>query len=532
MPETRSGNFHKLRDTTNHQEQEVIFVNILQPHAIPRISTALPPKGKDALWQRPVAGVIDPRPLCMARTTKDFDRIHIHGGIFIVFAAPLISRTYYWGHRTLRGFEYESEETNTNWDFLSDIRHINTDKVSGQEIEFVSDSNEVNRILSNGVSNARYLCTLSPDSTFTDDEWSSVAKNKYGNDVAGILKRGDPKRFVLILPQMPEFHEIAVDLLEEICAVWNPGLFPHLEGNKWIQRREYEIPRIIEFHENIDIVRKNAKIQIDNLNAEIIKTRDINSHWYTLLNGTGRDLVEAVISTIKEIGFEKVVDVDKEYNNKQARGPLKEDMQIHDEETILVIDVKGINGCPDDPESTQAEKHAIMRIREWNKTTVKPLTIINHQRHIPPRDRDQTAFRDEMIENAQMTDSGLMTTWDLFNLMRNQQRLSWSSEVLKPIFYRSGRIEPIPEHYSTLGFIEKVWERAFGMIPENIGLSVGNRIAVLKDYLFYEMEVTSLQIGGKPVTVANPGDECGIEYPEGMTKLRKGLRVFKIDDTR
>src|SRR5262249_7467850 len=147
-------------------------------------------------------------------------------------------------------------------------------------------------------------------------------------------------------------------------------------------------------------IESEAQKKIETIRNEIETLRNINADWYTLLRGSGDELVQAVIRSLRSLGFKSVLDIDEEEKKKGNDNGLREDIQIHDRRPILVVDVKGINGKPDDDESRQAEKHATMRMREWKTHDVQPLTIINHERHLPPHDRDQQAYRDEIVANA------------------------------------------------------------------------------------------------------------------------------------
>ena len=321
-----------------------------------------------------------------------------------------------------------------------------------------------------------------------------------------------------------------VELLENWCAEWRPGLFPHLEGANRVHRPEYEIPEIITLTAKIELVKEDAERAVAKLTDEIDKLREDRTDWYTLLRGTGDELASAVIRSLQKLGFKNVVDVDAEAKAAGQDTALREDIQVHDRSPALIIDVKGVNGCPDDDESRQAEKHAIMRMREWKRSDVHPLTIINHQRQLPPHDRNELAYRQEIIESAKQTGLGLMTTWDLFRLLRNMERLEWTPAVVQPVLYRDGRIEPIPEHYQEVGTIVKVWKPAFGVVP-NQPISIGNRVAVQVDDTFVEFEVTSLQVGGTPIASGAAGADVGVEYKGASEKLRTGAKVFLVEKT-
>jgi hypothetical protein len=517
-------------DLPNYEEQEIIIVNTLGPEPVTSLPTDIPSEGAEGFWQTGTDGVIDPRPLAMSNLQSAFDKILNYGGIFIIFASERYYRHYYY--LVYRGYTWmrKSEINHSNWDFLTDLASIYTKKQCGYEIKFKSDEpklRELIKILSQTQEKAEYHCTLSP-SPFQKNSWISLAKNKYGEDVAGILFNENSKGRIIILPQMPDAHRFLVQLIEDWCSQWNPGLFPYLESNQWLHWSEYEIPKVVELRKEIERVKTEAEEKIKKIENEIKILQKEYADWYTLLNGTGDELVKAVVRSLKRLGFQKVVDVDDEIE-REGKKEKREDIQILDQRPILIIEVKGIHGNPDDNESTQAEKHATMRMKEWGHTDVQPLTIINHQRHLPPRERNKKAFRDEIIEIAKEKGLGLMTTWDLFRILRNTELLNWPPEVVKPIFYRIGRIDPIPEHYEEIGEVAEVWKYAFGIIPRTF-LSIGNRLAVEIDDVFIEFSIESLQIHGEPVQTAPAESECGIGFYDATKKIRKGMRVFLVNN--
>lgn len=516
-----------LRLPRDYEEQEIVLVNILAPDPASSPPTDTLGEGVEAIWQAGTTGLIDPRPLAMRFVQNAFDKILNRGGIFIVFAAAREEIPYYYGTAYRLRYGQCTPERHSNWDFLKELTCLRVENHYGCEIMFEPELRKLTAIFSRAQEGAEYHCTLSP-AYHQRDYWIPLAKNKYGEDVAGILLYKNSKGCIIILPQMPGAHRFIVQLLEDWCSQWNPALFPYLESSRWVHWPEYEIPKVVELRKEIERVKVEAEEKVKSLQAEIETLQNENADWYTLLRGTGDELVRAVIRSLERLGFQKVVDVDAEAK-REVKKSKREDIQIHDRSPVLIIDVKGVQGCPDDDESRQAEKHAIMRMREWNRTDVQPLTIINHQRHLPPRERDEKAFRDEIIRYAEEVKLGLMTTWDLFRLLRNAEILGWPAEVIQPIFYRTGRIEPIPEHYKEIGKIAKLWKHAFGIIP-TIPISVGDHLAIEIDDTFLEFSVESLQVDDETVQTAAAGSKCGVKFHSSSKKVREGARVFLVSD--
>ena len=509
---------HRLPDFA---EQEIVLLNLASPRPVEGELN----KGKRGVpeWsQTCIKGVIDPRPLVMHLLRDTARRIVEHGGMLVVTATGQWPSTYAHGDWNSG---YQPEEGLSPWSLLSGIAEMDVENEGGSEIVF--ENCALAQFLKRGAEGARYSCVLSPPHNH-EENWLTLAKNKYGRDVAGMLVTGEkPIRGILILPEMPNLHLLAKELLEDWIADWNPSIFPHLEGQSWVHRREYEVPQISELLQQIETVKKEAEQRTTDLQGEIEKTRSTNPHWYGLLRGTDDELVAAVIDALGKCGFKKVTDVDKEAKANGKNAQLREDIQIHDRTPVLIVDVKGVRGHPDDDEARQAEKHATMRMREWKRTDVQPLTIINAQRHLPPDERDQIAYRKEIVENARDTGLGLMTTWDLFNILRNAARHHWPVVATQDIFYRVGRIDPVPSHYVELGKIVKTWEHTFGVVP--IGqIAVGDTLAVQIGDGFEQIVAETLQVDTKETQCGNAGQNVGVRCDRASKRFRQGCRVFGV----
>jgi hypothetical protein len=79
----------------NYTEQEIIVADLAPPEAKEPVKTATgPPPGDDSVWASCETGVIDPRPRVMQMVQKDFDRVHAHGGVFIVLTDTRLEPDY------------------------------------------------------------------------------------------------------------------------------------------------------------------------------------------------------------------------------------------------------------------------------------------------------------------------------------------------------------------------------------------------------------------------------------------------------
>jgi hypothetical protein len=359
-------------------------------------------------------------------------------------------------------------------------------------------------------------------------KWEILAKNKFGNAVALAQCEG-AEGTIIVLPQLKDKAGFLSDLMTTVLPEICPHLFPFIEKGKWTHHVEYELPLIIDLQSQQRNIREKAEGEIAALSTQIEQERHANGWMHDLLTGTDTPLVEAVKKALGTLGFTIVVDVD-EIQDKEGK-PRREDLQIHDKLPTLIVDIKGLGGFPADSDANQSFKHATLRIKEWKNFDVQALTLINHQRHLPPLDRDNAMpFRQEILDIADEHDMGLMTTLDLFRLVRGAIRWGWKSEHTKPVLYRLGRIDPAPMHYVSIGTVAHMYTGA-GVVSIQInavGLSKGDRIAFEMDIEYEEQDVVTLQVEKAEVQTAAVGERAGTKTQMERSALKVGTRVFIV----
>jgi hypothetical protein len=138
-------------------------------------------------------------------------------------------------------------------------------------------------------------------------------------------------------------------------------------------------------------------------------------------------------------------------------------------------------------------------------------------------------FRQEILDHSAISHLGLLTTWDLFRAVRSMQKHSWPKDAVQPLFYGSGRIEIVPNHYDYLGKIAKAWTDKFGVVIEHGQVTVGDTIALEFPVEFEETVIGSIQVRDKDVNSAAVSDPAGFLWPGDRPKVREGIRVFRVN---
>ena len=533
-----SGDFVKVVGdyaVPGYEEQEIVAIDLSPPEALPGpAGGSLVHQGKADLLASPLAGRVDPRPAAMQFVTSDSDRIMAHGGCFVVFAAPRGEHEYVFVTRGLyRRQDHQQEVAWDNWSFLSTLssEHIRVTRQFGDEMAATTDIALVCATLSKHLGGSRYECTLERKHRLSEDEWYPLAVNKYGETVSVALRPVDATGFVLVVPQVADKAGLVIDLVREVLPDLAPRLFPHVVGRRWVQQPEYELPGVIQLKEKKDALKTRVDERFSELDSAIDQERAEMGFLHDILTTSGDDLVKAVEQCLQFIGFENVVNVDEVLAQEAGEYPRQEDLQILDRSPSLVIEIKGLAGLPTEADSFQVVKYVNRRMKEWKRTDVQGLSIVNHQRNIPGLERNhQRVFTEQQVDDAEQSGSGLLTTWELFLLVRGMLDHGWDPVPVRSLLYRTGRIGRVPAHYQPVGLVFNYWSNVgvVGIDVQDAPLHLGDRAGFVLPGGFAEQTVESLELDGAAIEVAEPGQKVGLKTTLGRDLLHKGTLVCVV----
>ncbi|MCX8491250.1 MAG: hypothetical protein ORN54_09305, partial [Cyclobacteriaceae bacterium] len=508
----------------NYTEQEIVIVDLHYEVGEYPIGEKSRPDDEYDCWGKCDHGFLDPRMRTAAQVRDDFDRILNTGGVVVVFAESKTPGSIQWAQKRYGNLVNARSLNWSEWDFISAFRNLNVSSTHGEEMTVVDPNTSIGKLLKSHLPGSSYKCTIEAKYQ-TTEPWTALIKNKFKQTVA--LYQQCSSGLVIVLPQLKDKTGFLKSLFTGVLPEMAPHLFPGIEQGRWTHLPEYELPEILLLHDQRRQLESKFQVDIAALDKQELEVR-INSGWmHDLLTQTGDPLVAAVHMGLKTLGFNHVINMDILRDREgQSR---REDLQIHDASQILVVDVKGIANLPGDADVLQANKHANLLMHEKSRTDIFGLSLVNHQRHICPMQRDnEWPFRKELIDVALQSKLGLLTAWDFYRLVKNARLNKWKFEHVQPILYQHGRIEIVPAHYKYLGKVTKVWTEKFGIDIESGTIAVGARFAIEFSELFEEADATALIVYNITVSVASAGDKTGIPWPTAKPKLRKGLRVFYI----
>jgi len=406
--------------------------------------------GEPDWWARQSRGLIDPRPRTMRRHQANFSRIYQHGGGFVVFADSEFIQDYKLGTYQNNRFVAQEDIDANNRSFLpileSGIGLPHTD--GGTDIRPApSIPKELQAIIPHLIEGTyNFTIVISPALA---ERWIPLATTKYGDVIAGAIKpvKGTTEGWIFILPQVNKKAPLISELMRSVLPELLPHLFPNYEGGRWIEEAPYELPKITDLHRQIDTIRREAEARLTALEKAIADERQMHGYLHDLLRATDDVLVMAVKQALEQLGFTSIVDVDPllAETGKRVR---REDLRFSIDEMTVLTEVKGIGGIPTENDVLQVGTYLAPRMREFGHTNLRGLSIVNHQRHIPPLTRvNEQVFTADTLTNAEERSISLITTWDLYRLVRSFEKNGWTHEQVRPLFRRNGRIEPVPAHY-------------------------------------------------------------------------------------
>jgi len=523
----------------HYAEQDIVAIDLTPPSLADRPQGEKHTSFGELDWFAKASwGEIDPRPRVMDWLRDDSNRILRSGGAFILFAEPRLHQKMVlasFENDYFREFQVRREIEEDNWSILSvlDQSHLRVEAEFGTDIKVTRGLGQFSSFLHRHVPDATFSATLHPLSRLSEHGDGPVfvplATNKFGDTVACVLfPRKSGEGLVLILPHFVDKEKAVADLIEAVLPEMLPRLFPDHEGGRWVHRVEYEHGAVLERKAAQLEVQRKANEEVARLEREIDAERGRMGFLHGLLTKSGIALVDDVKQSLEFVGFTRLANVDECEGSEVNK---QEDLQVLDKSPTILLEVKGLAGLPTEGDTLQVTKYVLRRIRQWQRADVIGLSLVNHQRNLPALERDHAnAFTEQQVQDAMQNGTGLMTTWDLFRLIRGMTQWGWPSAAVKDVFYGHGRLSQIPSHYRPVGTVVHYWT-ANGAVSIDLSgdtLRIGDRVGYIFADGFIEEEVTSLQFEKKAVSEAHPSQRVGMKTTLNRDEIPVGTRVFRV----
>jgi hypothetical protein len=157
--------------------------------------------------------------------------------------------------------------------------------------------------------------------------------------------------------------------------------------------------------------------------------------------------------------------------------------------------------------------------------------VVNNQRNLPALDRDdENVFTEQQLNDAAENGTGLMTTWDLFRLVRGMVRWKWPKRFVQDVLYGKGRLPRVPSHYDPVGMVAHHYSDISVLSIEvgTTGLRVGDTVGFMFPAGFFEEQITSLEVNKEKRREVRPGERAGYKTSLKRKEVPNGTPIYLV----
>lgn len=526
VPNKNTKDYHLCRSNhsfpKNIHEYDIISINMPNKDAIPYNDKdkELPDNKNNIdysfISQFPQT-VFDPRPFASSILAEELNE----NKIIIVFASQEEIINYNIAKIDNTGFRFDKTEQWSNYSFYQ--KNLQANNKSGKEINITTSNSDLKSLFYNLKDELYYDTIFEHRMT-----WKNNHRTK-SNQFIPLIENADNEiisfidfingNYLIFLPQLKNKEKLLIPLLDEILPDIFPSYFPYSTKFKWVNRKEYWLPNHKKMLEEKHKIQKKYENQLKKINNEIEENKLNYKFLHEIITQTDDNLVEAVKDFLEWLGFNKVKKMD-DHNNVIK----EEDLQIELNDGLLVIEVKGIGGTSKDSDCNQINKIKYRRAKERKKFDVFGLYIVNHQRYLPPLERENPPFTKNQIKDAENEERGLLTTWDLFRTYYFIKDNLATKKEIKNKLTDFGLVQLFPDNLVFLDKIDEIFMdgNIFIMDLDNIKIKINDELVVFKDNNYKKVKITNIQIDDRDVEYAKNA-EVGIKIND---KVNRNSEVY------
>lgn len=355
------------------------------------------------------------------------------------------------------------------------------------------------------------------DKSVPEPKWVPLLKNS-SNDIVSICEFTE-NSIVFYLPQFESKGTFLDEFLSKIAPSLFPKLFPFSTTFKWKENKDYWLPN----HKNL--LEEKESIEVEYMKKLESKDNEISVNakkfffLHEILTETGDKLVNSLIEYLKWLGFKNVINVDKQKTDSKI---LEEDIQTELDEGLLIIECKGIGGTSTDSDCSQISKIKHRKCKERNRFDVFAVYIVNHQRYLPPLNRQNPPFTKNQVQDSISDERGLLSTWQLFNLYFEIENGILTKKEAQQEILKFGLVTFIPKNLFLIDEPTEILKQGMVCIVniDNTELNIGEELLVEKNGQFQKVKINGIQLDDKPVSSASSG-EVGILLDSPIRKKSK-----------
>lgn len=387
--------------------------------------------------------VFDPCPFGSSILNNNIHKYRNKPAIRIAFQAPYKSAEYLL--RAINDCYSDQNLVHHNYEHLGEFYSSSISMV-GSEVK-LCDNNLSKALFESFLDDISY-CQVYQHPTIWDEnrkrindkQFLPLLMNKSGGIVSYLWY--SEKDIILVLPQTKKKRELLQKVMQEFLFKYFSEYFPEVEGALWLNQPTYYLPNQEEMLKEQEELTAKYNENLSALNKRIEMNKNEYSFLHKLLTASGDELVEACLKYFKWLGFENVIDKDKELDKEFN----EEDVQIETEDKgLLLVEIKGINGTSTDAQCSQILKNVYRRREEQLRFDVFGLYIVNNERGVEPFSRTIPPFNDQQIKDAVNEKRGLCYTWQLFNLYFEIEDGNITKQEAQNMLFNKGLIDFSPK---------------------------------------------------------------------------------------
>lgn len=458
----------------------------------------------------------DPCNLYAYAHKNEFNKILENGGVLIIFTTKPISESYYYA-TIKKGITYsEDRQILSNYDWLPIYNRACT-CVKGKEIYIDEKHSEVGSLILKG-----FEGEITYDNIFHLSEYDNAIplyRNK-SNEVISFIymqKENDKNGLIILLPQFSNLYIPINNIFKEILPSINPHLFPYHVKNNWIAEDQYSFPKVIELTMKKNEIIKQYESDIMAIEEQINHYKANYLFMTNMLISQGYDefLVENIKKVLEYIGYTSVINVDE-----IIQGKRQEDLRILDGNLFTIIEIKGHNGNPTEDDCQALLKYINRNMKKENRTDIHGVLIVNHQRILPPLQRNSPAFTMEQIDDAERDGYTLVSTWELFQSVRLIQEELITFEDINFELHKPGLFKALPKTWINIGKIEKLFkDKTIACIFLNVDkIELGNTIIIQDGVNYFKQVIKEMMVNEVSVSTAVKGEPVALMIDKPISK--------------
>ena len=444
--------------------------------------------------------IFNPTPFCCALLKRKIYEERLRPAIKIVFQDCFKEIDY----AICEVHQYSDEhETHNNYEHL---RNFRSTQLYGTEVKLCD--NKISKTLFETFLNDIEYCetywkpTIRINDKEVDDKhFIPLLETKSGSIISYLWATDND--ITIMLPQTKRKIEMLQVVFQEILYKYFSEYFPEVAESAWINNPSCLLPNQFSLLQEKTKLEDKYKEDLANIERRIQDNNNKYGYLHVLLTGTDDELVSAVITFLKWLGFENVIDKDK-YLDKDFN---EEDIQIEvPNGGLLLLEVKGINGTSTDAQCSQISKVVHRRSREQKRFDVHGLYVVNNEKNIAPEKRTTPPFNEQQIKDAEYDERGLCYTWRLFNLFFEIEEGIIRKEEARNALFVNGLIDFRPQVIE-VGIPYKYYNQhsiACVEIKEHV-VNVGDYFYYKDDIRWKKVKILSIQQESKNVESATNG---------------------------